>query len=67
MDEILNLYNKISEELIKNYNDCEIIIIVKDGKVRLIEKGKEIKHLTNLNFSAGIGEVSEITITKRVI
>lgn len=58
---------RLSEEIAKGIKECDLCIFVKDGKVNVIEKGNIVKGVIRVEFTAGIGEVSEIILQKRVI
>ena len=67
---MLDIFNKIeelSEEIIKGFNECELVIIVKNGKTTIVEKGKPIKHVKRIEFTHAIDEVPEIIIQKGVM
>ena len=67
MENILCEIGKLSEKILKGFNDSELIIIVKDGKTSVIEHGKPIKCLKKIEFTDAIDEMPEIIIQKGVI
>ena len=64
---LLETYLKTSEELVDNFNNMDLIILVNDGKVNVIEKGKEIKGIQHIRFSAEVDCVPELYIKKKVL
>lgn len=67
MEKIIELMGKLSEEILRNFNDSDLIIIVKDGKTNIIEHGKQIKHVKRIEFTYALDEVPEVIIQKGVI
>lgn len=67
MENIICEIGKLSEKILKEFNDSELIIIVKDGKTSVIERGKPIKYLKRIEFTYAVDEVPEIIIQKGVI
>lgn len=67
---MLDVFDKIEEllkEMIKGFNECELVIIVKNGKTTVVEKGKQVKHVKRVEFTDAIDEIPEIIIQKGVI
>ena len=64
---LLGTYLKTSEELVDNFNNTDLIILVNDGKINVIEKGKEIKGIQYIIFSAEVDCVPELYIKKKVL
>lgn len=67
LTELLENYHKISKELIDNFKDCDLIIITKGQKTRVIEKGKEITNLKRICFSNAADEIPTIEIEKYIL
>lgn len=67
MEQMIEQFEKISNQIVKAINDSELIIIVKNGKTSVIEHGKRIEHLKRVEFTDAIDEVPEIIIQKGVI
>lgn len=66
-ENLLESYLKISEELVDNFNNMDLVILVNDGKINVIEKGKEIKGIQHIRFSAEVNNVPELYIEKKVL
>lgn len=67
MENLIYEIGKLSEEILKGFNDSELIIIVKDGKTNVIEHGKLVKYVKRIEFTDSADEVPEIIIQKGVI
>lgn len=67
MIDVINEIGKLSEKIVKSFNESELVIIVKDGKTNIIEHGKAVKYIKKIEFTHAEGEVPEIIIQKGVI
>lgn len=66
-ENLLEIYLKASEKLVDNFNNMDLIILVNDGKINVIEKGKEIKGIQVIRFSAEVNCVPKLYIKKKVL
>lgn len=67
LNKLLEEYQKVSENLVNSFKNCDLMIIVKDGKTKVIENGKEIHHLRRIYFTAAADEIPTIEIEKNIL
>lgn len=67
MVDIICKMGKLAEEILKIFNEYELIITVKNGKTNVIEHGNVVKGVKRIEFTDAIDEVPEIIIQKGVI
>jgi len=57
---------KAYENIVKMFDDSELIIFVKNGKTNIVDHGEVIKGVQSIDFSASIDEMPELIIRKVV-
>lgn len=67
MEEKIKEIGRLSDEVAKEIKECDLCIFVKNGKINVLEKGSIVKGVIRVEFTAGLGEVPEIILQKRVI
>lgn len=67
MENIIKTIGELSENIVKAFNDCELIIIVKKGEIKLVEKGELIRGVQRVEFTGALDEVPNLKIEKAVV
>jgi len=67
MSEMFKIMSEKDKKIIKGFNDSELIIIVNNGKTTIFEKGKIVKGIKEMKFTAALDEVPEIIVKKVVL
>ncbi len=67
MENIIETINKTLKDILNAFNESELIIVVKSGKIRVIENGKPTKGIQKIELTYSLEEVPILKIEKVVI